>query len=192
VLTETSARGDGFLADVVAAWEDATAPAARAGLRTVQVRTGLVQTPRGGMLRLLYPLFAAGLGGRLGSGKQWLAWIGLDDLLDIYLRAVLDPALSGPVNAVAPAPVRNADYTAVLAGLLHRPALVPVPPLGPRLLLGGEGARELAEASQYVRPQRLINAGHHFRHPELEAALRHVLGREPAVRPAIRIPVGPE
>jgi uncharacterized protein len=192
VLTETSTRGDGFLADVVAGWEDATAPAARAGLRTVQVRTGLVQTPRGGMLRLLYPLFAAGLGGRLGSGKQWLAWIGLDDLLDIYLRAVLDPALSGPVNAVAPAPVRNADYTAVLAGLLHRPALVPVPPLGPRLLLGGEGAREIAEASQYIRPLRLINAGHHFRYPELEAALRHVLGREPAVRSAIWIPVGPE
>ena len=192
VLTETSARGDGFLADVVADWEDATAPAARAGLRTVLVRTGLVQTPRGGVLRLLYPLFAAGLGGRLGSGKQWLAWIGLDDLLDIYLRAVLDPALSGPVNAVAPAPVRNADYTAVLAGLLHRPALVPVPALGPRLLLGGEGARELAEASQYVRPQRLIDAGHHFRYPELGAALGHVLGREPAVRPAIRIPAGPE
>ena len=192
MLTETSTRGDGFLADVVAGWEDATGPAAGAGLRTVQVRTGVVQTPRGGMLHLLYPLFAAGLGGRLGSGKQWLAWIGLDDLLDIYLRAVLDQALSGPVNAVAPAPVRNADYTAVLAGVLHRPALVPVPPLGPRLLLGAEGAREIAEASQYVCPQRLINAGHHFRYPELEVALRHVLGREPAVRPAIRIPVGPE
>ena len=188
VLTETSARGDGFLADVVAGWEDATAPAARAGLRTVQVRTGIVQTPRGGMLRLLYPLFAAGLGGRLGSGKQWLAWIGLDDLLDIYLRAVTDPSLSGPVNAVAPAPVRNSEYTATLAGLLHRPALVPVPGFGPRLLLGGEGAREIAEASQCVRPQRLINAGHHFRHPELEAALRHMLGREPAVVPAIPVP----
>ena len=192
VLTETSARGDGFLADVVAGWEDATAPAGRAGLRTVQSRTGLVQTPRGGMLHLLYPLFAAGLGGRLGSGKQWLAWIGLDDLLDIYLRSVVDPGLSGPVNAVAPGPVRNADYTAVLAGVLHRPALLPVPPFGPRLLLGAEGAREIAEASQYVRPQRLIDAGHHFRYPELEAALRHVLGREPAVRSAIRIPVGRE
>ena len=192
ILTEASLPGEGFLADVVADWEDASTPAAVAGIRTVRVRTGIVQTPRGGMLRLLSPLFEAGLGGRLGSGKQWLAWIGLDDLLDIYLQAVTDPALSGPVNAVAPAPVRNADYTDVLAGLLHRPALVPVPPLGPRLLLGGEGARELAEASQYVRPQRLINAGHHFRHPELEPALRHVLGREPAVRPAIRIPVGPE
>jgi uncharacterized protein len=217
VLTETSERGDGFLADVVADWEAAAAPAVQAGLRAVQVRTGLVQTPRGGMLHLLYPLFAAGLGGRPGSGKQWLAWIGLDDLLDIYLRAVLDPApsgsapsglapsglalsglapsglaLSGPVNAVAPAPVRNADYTAVLAGLLHRPALVPVPPFGPRLLLGAEGAREIAEASQNVRPQQLINVGHQFRYPELEPALRHVLGREPAVRPAIRIPVSPE
>ena len=192
VLTETSAPGDGFLAEVVAGWEEATAPAARAGLRTVQVRTGLVQTPRGGMLRLLYPLFAAGLGGRLASGKQWLAWIGLDDLLDIYLRAVLDPALSGPVNAVAPVPVRNADYTAVLAGVLHRPALVPVPAFGPRALLGGEGARELAEASQYVRPQTLTSAGHYFRHPELETALRHMLGREPAVTPAIRVASGPE
>jgi uncharacterized protein len=192
VLIESSERGDGFLADVVAGWEDAAAPAVRAGLRTVQVRTGLVQTPRGGVLHLLYPLFAAGLGGRLGSGKQWQAWIGLDDLLDIYLRAVLDPALSGPVNAVAPAPVRNADYTAVLAGLLHRPALVPVPPFGPRLLLGAEGARELAQASQYVRPQRLISAGHLFRYPELDGALRHVLGREPSVRPAIQIPVSPE
>jgi uncharacterized protein len=190
VLTEASARGEGFLADVVAAWEDATAPAAQAGVRTVQVRTGIVQSPRGGMLRLLCPLFEAGLGGRLGSGRQWLSWIGLDDLLDIYLRAVTDPALSGPVNAVAPAPVRNAGYTTTLASVLHRPAVLPVPALGPRLLLGGEGASEIAEASQYVRPQRLIDAGHHFRHPELAAALRHVLGREPAVIPAIRVPVG--
>ncbi len=192
VLTEASARGDGFLADVVAGWEDATTPAARAGVRTVQVRTGIVQTPRGGMLRLLYPLFAAGLGGRLGSGKQWLAWIGLDDLLDIYLRAVTDPSLSGPVNAVAPAPVRNSEYTATLAGVLHRPALLPVPGFGPRLLLGGEGAREIAEASQCVRPQRLIDAGHQFRHPELEAALRHMLGREPAFVQAIPVPASAE
>ena len=122
VLTETSARGDGFLAGVVADWEDAAGPAARAGIRTVQVRTGIVQDPRGGVLHLMHPLFAAGLGGRLGGGQQWLAWIGLDDLLDIYLRAVTDPDLSGPVNAVAPAPVRNADYTAALARVLRRPA----------------------------------------------------------------------
>jgi uncharacterized protein (TIGR01777 family) len=177
ILTETSARGEGFLADVVADWEDATAPAAAAGIRTVQVRTGIVQTPRGGMLRLLSPLFEAGLGGRLGSGKQWLAWIGLDDLLDIYLRAVTDPGLSGPVNAVAPEPVRNIDYTRTLASVLHRPALLPVPAFGPRLLLGAEGAAELAQASQYVRAEALIGAGHHFRQPHLEQALRHVFGR---------------
>ncbi len=178
VLTEASAQGDGFLAGVVADWEDATRPAAAAGVRSVQVRTGIVQTPRGGMLRLLSPLFEAGLGGRLGSGKQWLAWIGLDDLLDIYLRAVLDPALSGPVNAVAPEPARNIDYTRTLAAVLHRPALLPVPGFGPRLLLGEEGAREIAQASQYVRPERLIEAGHEFRQPELEGALRHLFGRE--------------
>jgi uncharacterized protein len=177
ILTEASPRGEGFLADVVAGWEDAAAPAAAAGIRAVQVRTGIVQTPRGGMLRLLSPLFEAGLGGRLGTGKQWLAWIALDDLLDIYRRAVLDPGLSGPVNAVAPEPVRNIDYTRTLAAVLRRPAVLPVPGLGPRLLLGDEGAREIAQASQYVRPERLMGAGHQFRQPELEGALRHLFGR---------------
>jgi len=177
ILTEASPRGEGFLADVVAGWEEAAAPAAAAGIRTVQVRTGIVQTPRGGMLRLLGPLFEAGLGGRLGTGKQWLAWIALDDLLDVYRRAVLDPDLSGPVNAVAPEPARNIDYTRTLAAVLRRPALLPVPGLGPRLLLGPEGAREIAQASQYVRPERLIGAGHQFRQPDLEGALRHLFGR---------------
>ena len=192
ILTEDSARGGGFLADVVADWEDATTPAAAAGIRTVRVRTGIVQTPRGGMLRLLGPLFEAGLGGRLGSGKQWLAWIGLDDLLDIYLRAVLDPGLSGPVNAVAPEPVRNIDFTRTLASVLRRPALLPVPGFGPRLLLGDEGAREIAQASQHVRPGRLIAAGHQFRAPELAGALRHLFGREETASPPIRTPIGHE
>jgi hypothetical protein len=192
VLTESSPRGEGFLADVVADWEAATDPAAQAGLRTVQVRTGIVQTPRGGMLRLMYPLFSSGLGGRLGTGQQWLAWIGLDDLLDVYLQAVAAGDLSGPVNAVAPAPVRNAVYTATLARVLHRPAVLPVPGFGPRLLLGAEGAREIAQASQRVQPQRLIAAGHHFRYPELAPALRHVLGREADPAPAIRTAVGAE
>jgi uncharacterized protein len=178
ILTESSARGEGFLADVVADWEDASTPAATAGIRTVQVRTGIVQSPRGGMLRLLYPLFETGLGGRLGSGRQWLAWIGLDDLLDIYLRTVTDPVLSGPVNAVAPEPVRNIDYTRTLASVLHRPALLPVPSFGPRLLLGEEGASEIAQASQHVLPERLIAVGHHFRQPDLDQALRHLFGRE--------------
>lgn len=172
VLTESSARGDGFLADVVADWE---AAARVDGPRNIAVRTGIVQTPAGGALRLQRPLFAAGLGGRLGSGEQWLSWIGIDDLVDIYHRAILDESLSGPVNAVAPEPVTGRDYAQTLAHVLHRPALLPTPALGPRLLLGKEGAEEVALASQRVESVAL--ADHEFRHPSLESALRHVLGR---------------
>jgi uncharacterized protein (TIGR01777 family) len=176
LLCEESVRGDGFLADVVADWEAATAPAAEAGLRVVTVRTGIVQSARGGTLRLMRPLFAAGLGGRLGSGAQWLAWIGLDDLLDVYHRALYDDRVSGPVNAVAPEPVRNVDYTKALAGVLNRPALLPVPSVGPRLLLGEQGARELAEANQRVVPTKLQALGHRFRRSHLTDALAHELG----------------
>ncbi len=175
-LSEDSVRGDGFLADVVADWETATAPATEAGLRVVQVRTGIVQSARGGTLRLMRPLFLAGLGGRLATGSQWLSWIGLDDLLDVYYRALYDTRLSGPVNAVAPAPVRNIDYTKALAGVLHRPAVLPVPSLGPRLLLGSQGARELAEANQRVLPTKLESLGHRFRFPRIADALAHELG----------------
>lgn len=180
VLDEDSPRGSGFLADVVADWEAATAPASEAGLRVVTVRTGIVQAAAGGTLRLLRPLFAAGLGGRLGSGRQWLSWIGIDDLLDIYYRGLYDHRLSGPVNAVGPEPVRNAEYTRVLAQTMHRPALLPVPALGPRLLLGKQGAVELAEANQRVRPARLEALEHRFRHPTVEDALAHQLGHDPA------------
>ncbi|HNM85724.1 MAG TPA: TIGR01777 family oxidoreductase [Mycobacterium sp.] len=175
-LDESASLGGGFLADVVADWEDATGPATAAGLRVVTVRTGIVQSPRGGTLRLMRPLFAAGLGGRLGSGRQWLSWIDIDDLVDIYHRALVDPALSGPVNAVAPQPIRSVDYTSTLARILHRPALLPVPGIGPALLLGQQGARELALASQRVVPARLIAAGHRFRRPTVEQCLRHQLG----------------
>jgi hypothetical protein len=179
-LTEDSGRGDGFLADVVAEWENATAPAEQAGVRVVRVRTGIVQSPGGGTLRLLRPLFAAGLGGRVGNGQQWLSWIGIDDLVDVYHRGLWDADLSGPVNAVAAEPVRNVDYTRTLAHVLRRPALLPVPPLGPRLLLGEQGARELACASQRVLPARLQQADHRFRRPDLEQTLRHLLGHAPA------------
>jgi uncharacterized protein (TIGR01777 family) len=178
-LTEDSERGDGFLADVVAEWENATAPAEQAGVRVARVRTGIVQSPRGGTLRLLRPLFAAGLGGRVGNGQQWLSWIGIDDLVDVYHRGLWDADLSGPVNAVAAEPVRNVDYTRTLAHVLRRPALLPVPPLGPRLLLGEQGARELACASQRVLPARLQQADHRFRRPDLEQTLRHLLGHAP-------------
>src|ERR1700749_2202028 len=109
ILTESSERGDGFLADVTAAWEDAASPAPAGRSRTVQVRTGIVQTPGGGVLRMLYPLFEAGLGGPIAGGTGWQPWIEIDDLLDIYLRAVTDPALPGPVNTAPPAAGRNAE-----------------------------------------------------------------------------------
>lgn len=177
VLSEDAERGEGFLADVVAEWEDALTPAEQAGIRVAKIRTGIVQSPHGGTLRLMRPLFTAGLGGRLGDGTQWLAWIGIDDLIDIYHRALWDSDISGPINAVAPNPARNAQYTATLGRVLHRPAIIPVPNLGPRLLLGAEGARELACASQRVLPGRLTASHHHFRMPELETCLRHLLGR---------------
>lgn len=178
VLTEDSEPGDGFLADVVSAWEAAAdQPLADVGGAAL-IRTGIVQTPAGGTLRLLKPLFRAGLGGTLGDGSQWMSWIGLDDLLDVYLRAIVDESVRGPVNAVSPNPVRNTDYTAILAYLLHRPAILPVPTLGPRAILGTRGAHEVAYASQRVLPKRLVELGHPFRFARLEEALRHLLGRQ--------------
>lgn len=182
-LTEDSPRGDGFLADVVADWEAASTPAQDAGLRLVWIRTGIVQSPRGGTLRLLWPLAEVGAGGRLGAGRQWVSWIGIDDLTDIYYRALTDGNLAGPVNATAPHPVRNADYARTLAQVLRRPLQLPVPGLGPRLLLGEEGASELAGADQRISPRRLLRDGHQYRHPELEPALRHLLGRARACPP---------
>ena len=176
LLTEDSERGGGFLADVAAGWEAACDPARANGIRVVSIRTGIVQSPRGGSLRLLRPLFAAGLGGRLGSGQQWVSWIGIDDLVGAYHRAILDPALTGPVNGTAPSPVTNADYARILARVMHRPAVVPVPSPAPHLLLGAEGARELTRASQRVSPHRLLSNGYRFRHPHLEQALQHLLG----------------
>ena len=135
-----------------------------------------MQSARGGTLRLMRPLFSAGLGGRLGSGEQWLSWIGIDDLLDIYYRALYDDRLTGPVNAVAPNPVRNKAYTTALATVLHRPAVLPVPSIGPRLLLGKQGAQELAEADQRVAPSVLAGLGHRFRQPTISEVLAHQLG----------------
>ncbi|WP_019202202.1 TIGR01777 family oxidoreductase [Tsukamurella sp. 1534] len=178
VLTESSS-GPGepdFLADVVHRWEDAARDGAGGRTRVVAVRTGIVQTPSGGVLGLQLPLFRAGLGGRLGDGRQWQPWVGIDDLVDVYHRSLWDPTLSGPVNAVAPGVVRNADYTRALGRTLHRPTLLPVPAFGPALLLGREGADDLAFASQRVRPAVLEERGHPFRHPDLDGALRHLLG----------------
>lgn len=177
VLHEDADSGDGFLADVVREWESAALNTASSGMRVVLVRTGIVQSPRGGALGLQRPIFAAGLGGPLGGGDQWLSWIGIDDLVDIYHRALMDPRLRGAVNAVAPHPVRQAEYAAVLGRTLRRPAFIPTPAIAPRLLLGREGEREVATASQRVAPTYLAQVGHEFRFRHIEPALRHLLGR---------------
>lgn len=176
-LTESSTHGDDFLARVVGDWEQAALSAAGERMRVVTVRTGIVQSPRGGALRLQRPLFSAGLGGRMGSGEQWQSWIGIDDLVDIYHRVLVDDGLSGAVNATAPGPVRQRAYAKALGRALHRPAVLPTPSFGPRLLLGRQGAQEVALANQRVVPARLIGDGHRFRFEDLDAALRHVLGR---------------
>lgn len=178
ILAESAGPGDDFLAQVVRDWEEAAFIAGDHGMRVVTVRTGIVQSPDGGALRLQRPLFALGLGGPMASGQQWQSWIGIDDLVDIYNRALVDSSLTGPVNAVAPEPVRQRDYAATLGQVLHRPAVLPTPSFGPKLLLGTEGAQEIAFASQRVAPTRLLNLGHRFRFEALDDALAHVLGKQ--------------
>ena len=179
-LDETSPPGEGFLAGVCREWEAAAAPAAARGIRLVQPRLGLVLTPRGGALARLLPLYRLGLGGPLGRGRAWWSWVALDDVVAVLARACRDPGLSGPVNLTAPVPVRNGEFSRVLARVLGRPALLPVPPLALRAMFG-EMARETLLAGARVAPARLVAAGHAFRFPELEGALRHLLGR-PAAR----------
>jgi uncharacterized protein len=176
VLTEASSGGRGFLADVVQRWEAAADPARSAGLRVVHLRTGPVQDAAGAGLPKQALMFRLGIGGRLGSGRQWLSWISLDDIAGAYLHALTREDLDGPVNAVAPNPVTNAEFTATLARVLHRPAVLHIPAFGPRLVLG-EAADELLFVSQRARPARLQATGYRFQFPELEPALRHTLGR---------------
>lgn len=173
-LTETAPHGAGFLAGVVRDWEDAAHDAQG---RVVTVRTGLVLSSKGGLLALQWPLFAAGLGGPLGDGTQWMSWIGLDDLIDVYYRAVADARLTGPVNAVTASPVTGNDFARALGRVLHRPAVLRVSSGAPRLLLGETGARELALASQRLHPATLGSVRHEFRFPALEPLLRHELGK---------------
>ena len=118
------------------------------------------------------------MGGRLGSGKQWMSWIALDDLTDIYVRAIVDPTLNGPVNATAPTPVRNSEFTTTLAHLLHRPSFIPTPAWAPGLLVGKQGTQELILADQKVLPAKITNHDHTFRYPTLRSALAHELGKE--------------
>jgi uncharacterized protein (TIGR01777 family) len=176
VLTEADAGGPGFLAGLVRRWEAAADPARSAGLRVVFLRTGLVQDVGGAGLPKQVLMFRFGLGGRLGSGRQWLSWISLDDIAGAYLHALTHDELEGPVNAVAPHPVTNAEFTRVLARVLGRPAFLHVPAIAPKLVLG-ELADELLFTSLRARPARLLETGYPFELPDLETTLRHTLGR---------------
>jgi uncharacterized protein (TIGR01777 family) len=174
-LDEGSPVGRGFLAEVCREWEAATEPARAAGIRVVHLRFGVILSPRGGALARMPLPFRLGGGGRVGSGGQWWSWIPLDDVIGAIHHALLTDSLTGPVNVVAPTPLTNADFTRVLAAVLRRPAIFPVPAFAARLALG-EMASELLLASARVVPQRLLDSGYIFRHPTLEPALRHMLG----------------
>ena len=176
-LDEHSAPGDDFLSGLCRRWEALTSAAAEADIRTVCVRSGVVLSGSGGALGRQLPLFRLGLGGRLGSGRQWVSWISLEDELGVLLRAIDDEALAGPVNAVAPQPVTNRQFTATLGRALHRPAVLAVPPPALRLVLGRGLVDEVLLASQRVRPAALEALGHDFAHEELESALSAVLSR---------------
>ena len=175
ILTEDSAPGDGFLPDVCRAWEAAAQPAIDAGVRTAFLRTGLVLDRGGGALAKMLPLFKLGVGGRLGSGRQWWSWISLDDWVGAVLF-LLDADVAGPVNLTGPAPVTNAEFTKALGSVVRRPTALPVPAFGPRLLLGKELAHDLLFTSLRVEPRVLEGAGYAFRHRDVTSALRTVLG----------------
>jgi len=176
ILKEDSTSGSDFLAQVCREWEAATDPASRAGIRVVCPRFGVILSPAGGALKKMLLPFKMGAGGRIGSGTQFMSWIAIDDVVGAIHHAIVTESLQGPVNGVAPTPVRNAEFTRTLARVLSRPAIAPMPAFAARLAFG-EMADALLLASQRVLPTRLQATGYRFRHPELEGALRHLLGR---------------
>jgi len=182
ILREDSAPGPGFLAEVCREWEAATDPAARAGIRVVRLRIGMVLSRRGGALGAMLTPFRLGAGGPVGRGVQWVSWIAIDDLVGAILHALATESLAGPVNAVAPEPVTNRELARTLGRVLRRPALLPLPAVAARLLFG-QMADELLLASARVEPARLRATGFTFRHARLEDALRHELGRPHRTRP---------
>ncbi len=179
ILTEKTRPGpaDDFLAMVGQEWENAAEPALRAGIRVVHPRFGIVLSADGGALGKMLLPFRLGLGGRLGDGSQWMSWISIDDVAGALLHVLLNAGLSGPVNVTAPEPVRNRDFTRTLGRVLSRPTLFPVPAAALRLVLG-EMADSTLLASARMLPERLLGSGYRFAHPDLETALRHVLGRD--------------
>ncbi|QRN95105.1 TIGR01777 family oxidoreductase [Archangium violaceum] len=176
VLTESSTSGEGFLADVTREWEAATAPAEQAGIRVVHLRLGVVLSSRGGALAKMLPAFQAGGGGRIGDGRQWMSWVSLEDVIGLVHFALFDEGLRGPVNAVAPNAVRQAELARTLGQVLSRPALVPLPASAVRTLFGEMGQETLL-LSAHLRPEAAERQGFTFIHPTLEQALRFTLGK---------------
>lgn len=175
LLDESCASGTGFLAEVARAWEAAAQPAERGGIRVVLPRIGVVLSSRGGALPKMALPFRMFMGGRVGSGRQWMSWIVLDDLLRLIQFAIENDSLRGPVNAVAPQAVTNADFTRTLGHVLHRPAYFPAPAFALRLAMGKEMANELLLSSIRVGPKVALNAGFRFEYPQLHSALAHAL-----------------
>ncbi len=176
LLTESSADGSDFLAEVARGWEDATEPLGKAGTRLVHLRFGVLLSPAGGALAKMLPPMLAGAGGRLGSGKQWMSWLALDDAIYLVHRALLDARYHGALNAVTPSPATNGEFTDTLADVVRRPTLLPVPEIALKLLFG-EMASGTILASQRLVPARLRELGFEWKYPTLEGALRHLLGR---------------
>jgi len=176
-VTEDSPPGNGFLAGVCREWEAACEPASQRGIRVVRLRLGVVLAPRGGALDRMLPLFRLGLGGVLGTGRQYVSWIAIDDLAGVFLHVLEREELKGPVNAVAPRPVTNRELTEALAKALSRPAFLFVPAFALRLAMG-EMADELLLTGCRAACMRLEETGYRFRFPEIRRALRHVLGQE--------------
>lgn len=176
VLREDSPSGEGFAAEICRQWEAATQPAARAGIRTAQMRLGVVMSADGGALQKMLLPFRLGLGGRLGSGRQWWPWVSVEDVVGAIHHVLNNESLHGPVNTVAPSLVTNADFTRILASVLGRPAIFPVPAFAVRLAFGQMGD-ELFLASQRVEPAKLVASGYRFQHPDLRNALKELLRR---------------
>jgi uncharacterized protein (TIGR01777 family) len=175
ILREESPAGTGFLADVCRAWESATDPATRKGIRVVHLRTGLVLSSTGGAMGKMLLPFKLGVGGKIGSGKQYWSWISLDDVCGAIVHCIQAPGLHGPVNVVSPSPVTNLEFTRTLGKVLGRPVIFPLPGFAARLALG-EMADALLLASARVEPAKLLTSRFVFKHRDLEPTLRYLLG----------------
>jgi uncharacterized protein (TIGR01777 family) len=174
ILREESGPGKGFLADVCRQWEAATDPATRKGIRVVHLRAGVVLSKKGGALEKMVLPFKFGIGGKIGSGRQYMSWISLDDLCAAFVHCIQASTVHGPVNTVSPAPLTNVEFTRILGRVLFRPTLFPLPAFAARIMLG-EMANELLLASARVEPAKLLSSRFGFRHRELESALRELL-----------------